>query len=257
MMLHGREVGTVRNRRKGFTLIELLVVIAIIAILAAILFPAFVTAKERGRQIKCVANLKQLSAAFQMYADNNNGRAPIIAPWCTIASPNWCGTGPAGTFTGDTVVEKGSLWPYVRAKGIYICPTDVGREATGLTSEPDRAKRRAYPLSYSMTEEMWDTRGPTPVVVATATSGRSGKMLLFIHESRTRQTRSDGTQGPQGINDGLFLFFRNNPDLPDNVHWDGTTASYVDGHARWKSYRALLRDMNAGDWYANDSPYDD
>ena len=36
----------------GFTLIELLVVIAIIAILAAILFPVFISAKEKARQAK-------------------------------------------------------------------------------------------------------------------------------------------------------------------------------------------------------------
>lgn len=59
----------------GFTLIELLVVIAVIAVLAAILFPVLVSAKERARQARCVSNLKQLTSAWLIYADDNNGRA--------------------------------------------------------------------------------------------------------------------------------------------------------------------------------------
>lgn len=46
------------KKASGFTLIELLVVIAIIAILAAILFPVMASAREQGRQAKCINNLK-------------------------------------------------------------------------------------------------------------------------------------------------------------------------------------------------------
>lgn len=60
----------------GFTLIELLVVIAIIAILAAILFPVFVTARESARRAKCVSNLKQLGLVLQQYADDYQGKLP-------------------------------------------------------------------------------------------------------------------------------------------------------------------------------------
>ena len=56
-----------RNYALGFTLIELLVVIAIIAILAAILFPVFASAREKARQISCTSNEKQIALADLQY----------------------------------------------------------------------------------------------------------------------------------------------------------------------------------------------
>jgi prepilin-type N-terminal cleavage/methylation domain-containing protein len=64
------------EKRRGFTLIELLVVIAIIAILAAMLLPVLARAKESGRRISCLNNLKQLSLAALMYVNDSDGRYP-------------------------------------------------------------------------------------------------------------------------------------------------------------------------------------
>ena len=65
--------GAGRADRTRFTLIELLVVIAIIAILAAILLPALNSARERGRGISCVNNLKNIGNAVNFYGEDSDG----------------------------------------------------------------------------------------------------------------------------------------------------------------------------------------
>jgi prepilin-type N-terminal cleavage/methylation domain-containing protein/prepilin-type processing-associated H-X9-DG protein len=64
------------NFLRAFTLIELLVVIAIIAILAAMLLPALARAKESGKRISCLNNLRQLSLSAQMYVSDSQGFYP-------------------------------------------------------------------------------------------------------------------------------------------------------------------------------------
>jgi prepilin-type N-terminal cleavage/methylation domain-containing protein len=67
------EEASMDTRKTGFTLIELLVVIAIIAILAAILFPVFTSAKKRAQETSCKSNMRQIGAALVMYADDWQG----------------------------------------------------------------------------------------------------------------------------------------------------------------------------------------
>src|SRR5258705_601209 len=66
------------RKKSAFTLIELLVVIAVIAILAAILLPALAKAKTKGLQVKCTANLKQLSLAYNLWLTDHEGKR---MPW--------------------------------------------------------------------------------------------------------------------------------------------------------------------------------
>jgi len=65
------------RRRAGFTLVELLVVIAIIGILAAMLLPALSKARAAGKRASCVSNVKQITLACIMYANDNDEHLPI------------------------------------------------------------------------------------------------------------------------------------------------------------------------------------
>ncbi|HOQ06084.1 MAG TPA: prepilin-type N-terminal cleavage/methylation domain-containing protein [Anaerohalosphaeraceae bacterium] len=63
-----------KSRKKGFTLIELLVVIAIISLLLAVLVPALRKAREAAKTLSCRSNLKQMTLAFSVYSQENDGR---------------------------------------------------------------------------------------------------------------------------------------------------------------------------------------
>jgi prepilin-type N-terminal cleavage/methylation domain-containing protein len=105
------------RRNPGFTLIELLVVIAIIAVLAAILFPAFSRARWRSLNATCLSNLRQLGIALHTYAEDNDDHFPV-------------GT---DTYWGDTRHLPTPTTKYLcyvmvdRAPAeLWHCPADVG-----------------------------------------------------------------------------------------------------------------------------------
>lgn len=64
------------KRNKAFTLIELLVVVAIIGILSAVVLTNLNSSRQKARDTKRIADVKQLQLALTLYADVNNGKYP-------------------------------------------------------------------------------------------------------------------------------------------------------------------------------------
>ncbi len=110
---------------RAFTLIELLVVITIIAILAAILFPVFAQAKEAAKKANCISNLKQISLAFIMYADDYDGQMEAERPASGWADGSrgylwWCSYEMDWPRT-NVRLNEGNLQPYMKNWQIADC----------------------------------------------------------------------------------------------------------------------------------------
>ena len=116
--------------RKAFTLIEVLVVVAVVSLLMAVLMPALARARQQGKSVLCMSNLRQLAIAAQMYANGNDDYFPLamvtetdgslykLCAWDFTSIKNWN--------TLEQKVIPGILWQGETIEKIQQCPSFKG-----------------------------------------------------------------------------------------------------------------------------------
>ncbi len=237
-----------RWNRAGFTLIELLVVIAIIAILASMLLPALAKAKQKAHSAKCVNNLKQLSLAWIMYADDFDDR---LAPNLLGNTNAWIG-GSVSSLPGATNVwdiKNGRLWSYTPALEIYRCPGDIlafkvgGRSVIRVRSFSMNGRMAGDPQADFVNPGLPFFRKSTDII-------RPGPAQANVFVDEEAKSIDDGFFAVRAL-PNVWLW----QNSPASRHGKAGLVSFADGHAeiwRWRegttaSLSGLDRSARKGD----------
>jgi len=231
-----REGRFVMHKLKGFTLIELLVVIAIIAILAAILFPVFASAKAKAHQTACSSNIKQESMAMLQYSDDWDGSLPMLNCYLMYPSDR---KGANGDPTSDERVARkaagddavpGPLMKYIKNWDILCCPADQYHRKKVSTNSTQRNTGFGLQWTYTMNGALTSTFDTSPpdreradrYAVKLGAMRQPSKTIFLVDE------HADKNQETVIINDACFIWF----DRVGNRH-PGKRHSYKKGSGQY------------------------
>jgi prepilin-type N-terminal cleavage/methylation domain-containing protein/prepilin-type processing-associated H-X9-DG protein len=240
-------------QQRAFTLIELLVVIAIIAILAGMLLPALAKAKEAGRRISCVNNIRQLALSCTMYVDDHNGKFPargIGQPVNGQAYPRW----------------PGALRDGYKELKILRCPSDGPKDpASGGGPDPADAAARSYIINGwndQFKQDMGSEFSMKTIEGRSMTENaitQSSETILFGEkESKSAHYYMDFLEGVG--NDVTEVEQSRHSTTAQSARAGGSNYAFADGSARYlkfgKSYKPINLWATVESWRTNTAIFD-
>lgn len=205
-----------RKPHRAFTLLELLVVISILALLSAILFPVFSRARENARRAACLSNMKQIGLGLTQYYQDYDERMPYqdSTGVANFADPTAAGWIPNWIY---------QLQPYTKSWTIFICPS-TKRISPFPVGDSD--------ASYFGNAVLLQHPGSLNVAAVPETAS-----LIAVQEynGRTNTSYLRPMLGGAALHSYQYWLTVNY----SNMHFDGGSLLFVDGHAKWKKQDSI------------------
>lgn len=218
-----------------------MVVIAIIAIIAAILFPAFGRARENARRSSCQSNLKQIGLAVVQYTQDYDERMPYT-PYKWWGDDRIDNFNDVSTFTppsaGSNEWGPNVLWavePYLKNIQVFVCPSAT--PATGGLA-PSALSDTSYAFNIAIGTDPGTTGRSLASIGRTAT-------LAMLQEMPDRQHRLRLVPKWRGGAAPSAAFTAWNPASSSTIHFEGGNLLFVDGHVKFRN-RSSLRASDFG-----------
>ena len=175
-MRQARKDSTTRGRWQclaAFSLIELLVVVAIIAILAALLLPAFSRAKRHSKMTVCLNNLHQLGVGVEYFLMDHQ-RYPGGLGGHEIAKEFVC---RMSDLQRSQEMSNRPLCQYISPYSkVFHCPEDKGKDFRPEGPYYGPSLYYAFGCSYQFNGGTWENTKYPPQ----SRSGLSGKFREWV-----------------------------------------------------------------------------
>lgn len=190
---------------KGFTLIELLTVIAIIGILASILIPTVGKVRDNAKAAVCGSNLRQISMAMLMYADDNAGILPTSGDM-DARPTDWIQWRDDGEYHD---LRKSVIVPYLGgtlggafSPDIFRCPSDeniADNLANPIGGWPTYAYSYTMNMFVSERRELggrlFNVQEPTRIILLVEEERPNDSGAYLENGNQDRLTERHGSKG--------------------------------------------------------------
>ncbi len=224
----------------GFSRVDLITLMAILGLLMLLFIPAVARSRINDQAFACLNNMRQLTAAWRVYADDHEN--VLLSTWTWIGGVLNYSANNADN-TNVALLRNGQLGPYLQNPAVYKCPADRSVAQIGSVTYPRARTTSMSQMFRTDGSGGWSTAPPWTIYkkASDLINPIPARLWLMLDEN------------PDSINDASFAVDMSYQGAnaawvsgPSMLHNGGCSFSFADGHGElkaWTDRRTVTRPM--------------